>query len=156
MGNNLTKQVSVAKVFLGFLSLLLFLLIVSSLFPLSGNRFKTNAKIAETRLEEQDAAAALKAYSIAYTNFLFGDAESVEHILSGEDLFGKNPQKVVFLNYRRSVQHLNEMVDPWETPYKIEFFQQTNFVIRSAGKDSIFSNADDIIFNSVSNDFVNP
>ncbi len=156
MGNNLTKQVSVAKVFLGFLSLLLFLLIVSSLFPLSGNRFGTSAKIAETRLEEQDVTAALKVYSIAYTNFLIGDAVSVEHILSGEDLFGKNPQKVVFLNYRRSVQHPNEMVDPWETPYKIEFFRQTNYVICSAGINKIFGDSDDIIFNSHSNDFVKP
>jgi len=48
------------------------------------------------------------------------------------------------------------MVDPWETPYQINFSQQTNFVIRSAGKDKIFSNADDIIFNSVSNDFMKP
>ena len=48
------------------------------------------------------------------------------------------------------------MVDPWKTPYKIEFFQQTNFIICSAGKDKIFDDADDIIFNSVSNDFVKP
>jgi len=54
------------------------------------------------------------------------------------------------------MEHPNEMVDPWETPYQIEFFQQTNFVIRSAGKDKIFGDADDIIFNSVSNDFVKP
>ena len=48
------------------------------------------------------------------------------------------------------------MVDPWETPYQIEFSKQTNFIIRSAGKDKIFGDADDIIFNSVSNDFVKP
>ena len=48
------------------------------------------------------------------------------------------------------------MVDPWETPYKIDFYQQTNFILRSAGKDKIFGDADDIIFNSVSNNFVKP
>ena len=54
------------------------------------------------------------------------------------------------------MEHPNEMVDPWETPYEIKFLQQTNFVISSAGKDKIFGDADDIIFNSVSNDFVGP
>ena len=48
------------------------------------------------------------------------------------------------------------MVDPWETPYQIQFFQQTNYIIRSAGKDKNFGDADDIIFNSVSNNFVKP
>ena len=54
------------------------------------------------------------------------------------------------------MEHPNEIVDPWETPHQIQFFQQTNFIIRSAGKDKIFGDADDIIFNSVSNDFVQP
>lgn len=48
------------------------------------------------------------------------------------------------------------MVDPWETRYQIEFSQQTNFIIRSAGKDKIFGDADDIVFDSVSSDFVRP
>ena len=48
------------------------------------------------------------------------------------------------------------MADPWETPYQIQFFQQTNYIIRSAGKDKIFGDKDDIIFNSASNDFVKP
>ena len=42
------------------------------------------------------------------------------------------------------------MVDAWQTPYKIELFGQTNFVVHSAGKDKIFGDADDIIFNSLS------
>ena len=48
------------------------------------------------------------------------------------------------------------MLDPWKTPYQIEFLHQTNFVIRSAGRDKIFSNMDDIVFNSLSNDFMKP
>lgn len=48
------------------------------------------------------------------------------------------------------------MVDPWGTPYQIDFFQQTNFVIRSAGKNRKFGDTDDIILNSASNNFVKP
>ncbi len=48
------------------------------------------------------------------------------------------------------------MVDTWGTPYQIEFFQQTNFVISSAGKDKLFGDKDDVIYNTLSNDFVKP
>jgi len=54
------------------------------------------------------------------------------------------------------MEHPNEIVDSWGTPYKIEFSQQTNFIIRSAGKNKIFGDADDIIFNSASNGFAKP
>ena len=49
-----------------------------------------------------------------------------------------------------------QILDPWQTPYRIEIFRQTNFVIRSAGTDKVFGNADDVVFNSISNDFVKP
>lgn len=48
------------------------------------------------------------------------------------------------------------MVDPWKSPYQIQFIDQTNFLIRSAGKNAKFGDADDFIFTSVSNDFVKP
>ncbi len=80
-----------------------------------------------------------------------GENSNVVRILSGD-----NQKKIEFLNFRQSAEHPNEFVDPWQKPYQIQFSQQTNFVIRSAGKDKIFGDADDIIFNSVSNDFVKP
>jgi hypothetical protein len=48
------------------------------------------------------------------------------------------------------------MIDPWQTPYQIEFSQQTNLITHSAGKDKMFGTKDDIVFNSPSNDFVKP
>ena len=48
------------------------------------------------------------------------------------------------------------MVDPWETPYQIEFVQHSDFIIRSAGPNQMFGDTDDVIFNSASNDFVKP
>jgi hypothetical protein len=49
-----------------------------------------------------------------------------------------------------------ELLDVWQTPYQIKFMPPTNFVIHSAGPNKKFGDADDIIFNSASNDFVKP
>ena len=49
-----------------------------------------------------------------------------------------------------------EVVDIWQTPYQIDLAGRTNFIIRSAGKNRKFDDGDDIVFNSVSNDFVKP
>lgn len=49
-----------------------------------------------------------------------------------------------------------EILDVWQVPFQIQFKPPTNFIIRSAGPDKNFSNTDDIIFSSLSNDFVKP
>ena len=49
-----------------------------------------------------------------------------------------------------------EIIDPWNVPFQIEIAGQTNFIVRSAGPDKKFGDADDIIFNSTTNDFVKP
>jgi hypothetical protein len=49
-----------------------------------------------------------------------------------------------------------ELLDVWQTPYQIEIISQTNFIVHSAGRDQKFGDADDIIFNSASNNFVKP
>jgi hypothetical protein len=37
-----------------------------------------------------------------------------------------------------------ELLDGWATPYRIEFIDRSNFVIRSAGKNRTFGDKDDI------------
>jgi hypothetical protein len=103
------------------------------------------------KLEIADLIFALNHYKLAYGVYPIGESSNIVSVLAGD-----NPQKTVFLNFRRTMEHPNEMVDSWETPYQIQFFQQTNFIIRSAGKDKIFGDADDIVFNIVSNNFVKP
>jgi len=72
-------------------------------------------------------------------------------------LFGDNPKKIEFIHPRNTfTNQAGEFLDPWGTPYTISFAPTNSFVISSAGKDKIFGDADDIIFNSVSNDFVKP
>jgi hypothetical protein len=104
-----------------------------------------------TKLEIAELKFSLNLYKSVCGVYPTGENSNIVSVLAGD-----NPQKIVFLNFRRTSEHPNEMVDSWDTPYQIDFSQQTNFVIRSAGKDKIFSNSDDIIFNSVSNNFVKP
>jgi hypothetical protein len=49
-----------------------------------------------------------------------------------------------------------EVVDSWKTPLQVEFLDSTNFILISAGPMGKFGDWDDIIFNSISNAFVNP
>jgi hypothetical protein len=64
--------------------------------------------------------------------------------------FGTNNFKPQWTNSQ------GEIVDYWKKPFQIEIATQTNFIIRSAGPNQKFGDADDIVFNSVSNDFVKP
>jgi hypothetical protein len=57
----------------------------------------------------------------------------------------------------RSRTNVNgELQDFWCNPYRIEIVVQTNYVIRSAGKNHTFGDKDDIIFDSVKHGFVKP
>jgi hypothetical protein len=110
-----------------------------------------NNSLIRTRLEIGDLNYSLNYYQSVYGVFPTGKNSNIVSVLAGD-----NSKKTVFLNFRRNSGHPNEMVDPWGTPYQIDFFQQTNFVIRSAGKNRKFGDTDDIVFNSVSNNFVKP
>ena len=136
---------------LAFYSLAVFIivLLLAMLVPVPSHRGASRNAIC--RLELSDLKFSLNAYHDKYSNYPTGDNSNIVKALAGD-----NPQKIVFLNFRRTVEHPNEMIDPWGMPYQIEFLQHTNFIIRSAGKDKIFSDADGIIFNSISNDFVKP
>ena len=72
-------------------------------------------------------------------------------------LLGDNSRKIQFLSL--NANELNpdgDFVDPWQTPYQIKMLEGTNLVISSAGPNKEFGDKDDIIFNSVSNNFVKP
>ncbi|HVU07020.1 MAG TPA: hypothetical protein VHG89_00590 [Verrucomicrobiae bacterium] len=155
MVNWLFKEIPVYKVYLGWLTFLFLLVVIGLIVNLSSHR-KEKAQIIIVRSDETQIIIALKAYSNSYGVLPIGDAESIERILIGENLQGKNPQKTAFLNFIWQSEHPNGMIDPWGTPYQIEFLQQTNFVIRSAGRNRKFGDKDDIIFNSISNHFVKP
>jgi hypothetical protein len=60
------------------------------------------------------------------------------------------------ISFTTRTNGLGELIDIWQMPFQIKFAGQTNIIIRSAGPNKKFGDKDDIIFNSVSNDFVKP
>jgi len=72
-------------------------------------------------------------------------------------LFRENPKKIEFLRPPNTfTNQAGEFLDPWGTPYAINFLSTNSFVISSAGPNKKIGDADDIIFNSASNGFVKP
>jgi len=97
-------------------------------------------------------SAALQEYNNKTGSYPEGDTKAVLKALSDNT----NSQGHAYLVFNRVAGHLYEDLDPWGTPYQIEIFGQTNFIICSAGKNMNFGDKDDIVFNSISNDFVKP
>jgi len=136
---------------------LLFLAIVGWLvFSVFNSRTDKNYGWDRAKTDASSIAAALESYSSTYGVLPVGNVESVERILAGEDLNGKNPRKIIFLTFKPNIEYSNEWVDAWGTPYAINFLSTNCFLVSSAGKNKIFGDADDIVFNSASNDFVKP
>lgn len=52
----------------------------------------------------------------------------------------------MFLNISpRSTNNAGQFVDPWGTPYDIVFESTNRVTIKSAGKDKVFSDKDDVV-----------
>jgi hypothetical protein len=135
-----------------------FLLILLAIFALLGwlvvsgvptEKEKTKAKVLETRVEERSMGELLekKAFEVSgLTNI------PNEFILN--PFLITNKYKGISFTTRTNAS--GELIDFWQTPFQIKSVEQTNFIIRSAGPNKIFGDKDDIIFNSVSDDFVKP
>lgn len=136
------------KVWEYFILLLVILFIVGMLFP-SPIRSKTKVKIIATRGQIKSLAFFLNEYNQSNGHLPLGDNSNIAATLSAVFTNG-------FLNYPAWTNSNGELVDCWRVPFQIQIAGTTNFIIRSAGKDKIFGDADDIIFNSLSNDFVKP
>ena len=109
-------------------------------------------KVPRARSDESQLGAGIKEYKSVFGNYPTGENASVVRALVGD-----NPKKLLLLNLGVNSTNKNgELIDPWKTPYKIVFDGANSFNIFSAGPDQTFGDKDDIIFNSVSNDFVKP
>jgi hypothetical protein len=132
----------------GFVKLLLvfFLLWLVAEFLFPANNLRTKAMIIKTRSDERLISTLLgeqagKTGGLTNLNQQF--------IL---DLLLATNQNQFWLNTNAA----GEVIDIWQTPYRIALVRRTNFIISSAGPNRKFGDKDDIIFNSVSNDFVKP
>jgi len=133
---------------LGFAAVLLLLVLLAINSPLLAPHFgtKEEAQIVYTHSELKDIAFALK-NRVAAT----GSLSNIDNAFTLQKFFRTN----TFL-YSDETNANGQFLDAWETPCKIEILGQTNFTVSSAGPNKKFGDADDIIFNSVSNDFVKP
>ena len=105
------------------------------------------ARIVNTMADEKQIAAVLKQRAAE-----IGGMTNINSILVYQTAFD-----VLNLGRRsNSTNSQGEILDIWGMPFQIEIVPTTNFVVRSAGSNKKFNDDDDIVFNSVSNDFVKP
>ena len=107
---------------------------------------KAKARMIKTRSDERWMSALLGEQAVKT-----GGLTNLDRLFVLNSLFATNQNHFWF-----DTNTCGEVVDIWQTPYQIELAGRTNFIIRSAGKDRKFGDEDDIVFNSVSNDFVKP
>ena len=80
-----------------------------------------------------------------------GGPTNINHQFIVDSLFSAHENYFPF-----TTNDAGEVIDLWGTPFQIKLVGPTNFIVRSAGKNRKFGDADDIIFNGISNDFVTP
>jgi type II secretory pathway pseudopilin PulG len=130
--------------------LILMIVLAALLMPVNPRPSKKQLQRIRCQFEIMDLAVGFEKYKTTYQVYPSGNK-----LLVWKQLSGDNPQKIIFAPIKAgSINTNGDFLDPWGTPYAMNFSSTNNFVISSAGKDKIFGDADDIIFNSVSNDFV--
>ncbi len=102
--------------------------------------------VPRVKFEMLNIAHALQAYEATYNEFPFSDNLSVCRAL-----LGSNIQSIVFLYAQTN--NLGELIDPWNTAYKIEFTNRTNFIVQAAGKNLKFGDGDDYVLDSTMSNF---
>jgi len=119
---------------------------------LLNNPIRKPAPNALCRLELMDIKDALEGYVNRYEGYPTGTQSQIV-----KTLCGNNPHRYEFLDtHILKFNSLEECLDPWGTPLAINFSSTSSFVISSAGQDKRWGTKDDIVFNSVSNNFVKP
>jgi hypothetical protein len=127
--------------------ILLFLCLYNFLLPRLVNGGPAKAPLA--RNYEKQLFLSIKVYKEAFGSYPTGENSNIVRVLAGD-----NPQKLELFHFAVNSTNKNgEIVDPWKIPYKFVFDGTNSFTILSAGIDQKFGDADDIIFNSVSNGF---
>jgi hypothetical protein len=130
----------------GFLLVLFLIVIGCGWLVLSSNRRQNHYKIMGTHLYERQMAVLLQE-----------EAQGAGGLTNITDEF--ICRACTATNAILFIVHTNdsgELLDFWQTPFQITLIGPTNFTIRSAGPDKHFGDRDDIVFNTVSNGFVNP
>jgi len=146
------SQWQISRGFVRFLLIcfLLWLCLYYFVFPrLAGGG---RAKVQRAHFDEIQLSLSIENYKQEFGSYPTGESANVVKVLAGE-----NPKHLrLFYPHAKSTNRNNEFIDPWETPYRFVFDATNHFKVRSAGVDRTFGDPDDIVFNSVSNNFVQP
>ena len=91
-------------------------------------------------------AAAIHQYEMDYGRFPKGTNAAIFRALMASDKNAAetNPKLISYLNVHRT-NTAGEMLDPWGTSYRILNLHTNRVVIRSAGANAAFNDADDIV-----------
>ena len=68
----------------------------------------------------------------------------VENFEITEQLLGKNPKKIIFIDTDSPALRGNELIDPWNTPYFFHALSSQIMEVYSAGPDKVLWTEDDI------------
>jgi len=130
---------------LGLLAIFVLLSWLAGLLLPAGS-YRTKARLIKTRSEERALAHLLEEQAVK-----LGAITNINNQFILDSLHATSQYQAWF-----TTNAAGEVLDIWRTPYRIELAGPTNFVIHSAGRNQKFGDADDIVFNSLSNDFVKP
>lgn len=111
---------------------------------------KIAAKVVATRMELRALAELWKQERPGFTGLPLSTNGALQVALFGDE------EKTKLSNFPYRTNSQGELLDFWKTPFQFEKLGLTNVIIRSAGPNQRFGNKDDIVFHSVSNNFVKP
>jgi type II secretory pathway pseudopilin PulG len=102
-----------------------------------GPRAKPNTRVAH---ELASLRLAAHAYRMEFGQFPTGNVSQVCVALAGH-----NPRQIIFILFPpEKIQPDGAFLDPWGSPYRIEFPTPTNVIASSAGRDQTWGTDDDI------------
>ena len=117
------------------------------LFPDGGK-----SKMPSARQEMNGLNAALSLYRTSFGQYPTGTKAEILRAIMGDNPQHRSLAKVS----PRLISPAGELCDTWGTPYEIQFEGANSFTIISAGPDRKFGTSDDVIFDSLKNEFMKP
>ena len=110
------------------------------------------SKVPRAKTEMSGLKAALSLYRLSFGQYPSGTRKDILAAIMGDNPQHRSVAKVS----QQLINGAGELCDPWGTPYEIRFDSTNSFTIVSAGPDRTLSNDDDIVFDSLRNEFVKP
>jgi hypothetical protein len=120
--------------------IILLIFYIGSFLLIRGIKDSKKAKIAQSRAQIEVLGRAITSYESACGPLTNTDTASIE-----KRIFGDNPKQAVFLDINAGESNsAGQYIDSWGTTFQIDLTNGSGMVIRSAGPNRSFGDADDI------------